>query len=227
VIDLHPIFFSTLFTLLAIRRLLTVYRAESALSIGFDSALFLSLSIFFFPPSVILLPLPWIVFIQVRPFSLKEWIVPTTAIIGAGVYLFSFYFLGGFQFSASEYFELASEFSAWSKEEGRIGRILMTVLTIALTALGLIDFISDIPKSTLRKRSTKFIFLWVFFLTTLLFLATAFLKIKQGEEWLTMVMPMSVFMGVYFSGKGKKPKIRVVLFYLWLLATIAYMLFSN
>jgi len=226
-IDLHPILFSSLFMLLALRRLLIVYRAESVLSIGFDSTLFLSLAIFFFPPSVFFLPLPWIVFLQVRPFSLKEWLVPITAIVAAGIYAFSFYFIGGYTFSASEYLLFSGNSIVLPEEEGRVGSLFMIALFIVPSSLGLIAFFTDSAKSTLRKKSTKNIFLWAFFLMVVEFIYVSFLDVRQPGTWLIFAVPVSVFMGVYFSRKGKRPVIKIILFYIWLIACVSFMVLAN
>jgi hypothetical protein len=226
-IDVHPILFSSLFMLFALRRLLTVYRAESALSIGFDSTLFLSLAIFFFPPAVFLLPLTWLVFLQVRPFNLREWLVPVTAIAAAVIYAFSFYFIGGYTFDASEYLIFSGNSFVLPEEGGRVGVLVIIGLFSVLSILGLVGFFSDIAKSTLRKKSTKYIFLWAFFLTVLEYLYVSFLDLQQFGTWLIFAVPASVFMAVYFSGKGRRPIIRIILFYLWLIACVSFMVFAN
>lgn len=226
-IDLHPILLSTLFGLLALRRILTVYRAESALSIGFDTALFLSLAIFFFPPAIFMLPLPWLAFVQLRPFNLKEWIVPLTAIAAVALYIFGFYFIGGHSFSPDEYFLLGSRIPVMSEEGRRLGIILIVSLFTILTGLGLIAFFNDIAKSTLRKKGTKYIFLWTFFLLIIQYLYITLLGETQSGSWLIFAVPVSVFLGVYFSGKGKRPMVRVIFFYAWLISCVSFMLFSN
>lgn len=226
-IDLHPILFSNLFTLLAIRRLLTVYRAESAVSIGFDAALFLSLSVFFFPPAVIMLPLPWLVFLQVRPFSLKEWLVPLTAIVAALIYAFSFYFIGGYTFSPDEFLLLSGSSIGLSLDQIGLAHFLVIAVFLILTIFGLVAFFKEIAKSTLRKKSTKYIFLWAFFLMLLQYVYVSFLDTERSGSWLILATPVSVFLGVYFSGKSKKPIIRVVLFYIWLAACVSFLLFAN
>jgi hypothetical protein len=226
-IDLHPALFASLFMLFALRRLLMVYRAESALSIGFDSTLFLSLAVFFFPPAVFILPLPWIVFLQVRPFSLKEWLVPITAILAAAIYAFSFYFIGGYNLDASEYLIFSGNSFVLPEQEGRTGALLIIVLFFVLSILGLVGFFTDIAKSTLRKKSTKYIFLWSFFLMVLEYIYVSLLDARQSGTWLIFAVPVSVFMAVYFSGKGKRPLIRIILFYIWLIACASFMVFAN
>lgn len=226
-IDLHPVLFSSLFLLLALQRLLTVYRADSALSIGFDATLFLSIAIFFFPPSVFLLPLPWLVFLQVRPFNLREWLVPFTAIALAAIYVFTFYFLGGYAFSAREFFSFDGSFISVSAINAKPGFYLMMLIFALLSILGLIGFFTDIAKSTLRKKSTKYIFLWTFFLTIIEFIYVSVLETSQIGSWLIFSIPVSVFLGVLFSRKFNRPHIQLIMFYVWLIAVIAFMVFGN
>jgi len=226
-IDLHPVLFSSLFILLALRRLLAVYRAESALSIGFDSTLFLSLAIFFFPPSACLLPLTWIVFLQVRPFNLKEWLVPFTAILAAAIYAFSFYFMSDYTFSAKEFLFFSGNSIALPEEKMRVGAVLLIALFLILSLLGMYGFFKDIAKSTLRKKSTKYIFLWALLLLMVEFIYVLLLDVPQMGSWLIFAAPVSVFMGVFFSRKVKRPTIQLVLFYIWLVACASFMAFAN
>jgi hypothetical protein len=226
-IDLHPILFANLFALLALRRLLTVYRANSALSIGFDSGLLLSVAILFFPPAVLLLPLPWLVFIQVRPFNLKEWFSPFTAIITIALYGFAFYFVGGYTLTLNEFLFLSTASPEFSEVQSGVAWILIISVFTILSALGLIGFFSDIAKSTLRKKSTKYIFLWITFLMILEYGYVSILNTDQSSPWLILATPVAVFMGSYFSRKAKRPQITLVLFYLWLTATAGFMIFAN
>ena len=226
-IDLHPVLFSSLFILLALRRLLAVYRAESALSIGFDSTLFLSFAIFFFPPSVFLLPLPWIVFLQVRPFNLKEWLVPFTAILAAGIYAFSFYFMSEYTFSAKEFLFFSGNSITLPEEKMRVGAVVLIALFLILSLLGMYGFFKDIAKSTLRKKSTKYIFLWALLLMVVEFIYVLLLDVPQIGSWLIFATPVSVFMGVFFSRKVKRPVVQLALFYIWLTACISFMVFAN
>jgi hypothetical protein len=226
-IDLHPVLLSGLFLLLALRRLLSVYRVESALSIGFDSALFLSIAIFFFPPSVILLPLPWMVFLQVRPFNLREWLVPFTAIGLSALYIFSFYFITEYNFSAGEYIVFSGGFFSFEEMKNQPFFFLLIAFHFILSIIGLVFFFSDIAKSTLRKKSTKYIFLWTFFLLVLEYFYVSLVEVRQEGSWLIFSIPVAIFMGVLFSRRGKRPVIRLILFYAWLIAVVAFMVFGN
>ncbi len=226
-IDLHPVLFSNLFLLLALRRLLLVYRATTVLSIGFDSATFLAISVLFFPPSVLVMPLVWVVFGQMRPFALKEWLVPFAAMIMVALYVFAYYYLADLSFFPFEYFAwdrkwFSSSLSSWS-----IVLIILVVIIAMLSFLGMGSFVAEIGKSTLRKKNTKYTFLWLVLLLVLQYLYVSLLQARDQGVWLILALPVSVFLGAFFSKVDRRRKLKVASFYIWLVTSVVFMIFSN
>jgi len=226
-IDFHPIFISSLLLLLALRRLLTLYRSTNALSVGFDSGLFLSLSILFFPPSMIMMPLIWIVFARLRPFNFKEWMSPFTGVITVAVYAFVFYYIGGYQLELNEFFQYGEILEEIPENNRRLGVISIAAITVLMVVLGLYFFMAELRKSTLRKKTTKTIFSWTSFLLLVQFFYTSLLKGDSGGLWLIMGIPVAVYGGVYFSAKRRRQNARVIFFYFWLLACAAFIILAN
>ncbi|MEM9051143.1 MAG: DUF6427 family protein [Bacteroidota bacterium] len=226
-IDIQPALFASLFILLALRRLLLVYRAENVLSIGFDSALFLSLGILFYPPAAILMLLPWLVFIQVRPFNLKEWVVPFTGIALVAIYVFSYYFLGEHSFVPYEFFDLGIDQFTLLNSETSWFYYLLLICLLLLTIIGLASFLKEVPKSNLRKKSTKYIFLWLTLLLGIGTLYSIFLEAGVSNNFVLLAIPFSVFSGALFSVKARRPMLPVIMFYSWFACSILYAIFSN
>lgn len=226
-IDVHPILLSTLFILLALRRLLALYRSERSLSIGFDSGFFLGVSILFFPPSVLVLPLIWIGFIRTRAFNLREWVVPITGLLAVGIYAFSYYFIGNYEFDPSEFFTPGKLLSEIPDGNKRLAIIWMAAVTILLMGLGLFFFFLEISKSTLRKKNTKYVFLWGSLLLLMEFFAVSFLAGDSKGLWLITAVPVAVYGGFYFSHKGRRKQARTIFFYFWLVACLGYIVLAN
>lgn len=226
-IDIQPPLFASLLILLALRRLLLVYRAGNVLSIGFDSALFLSLGVLFYPPAAILILLPWFVFVQVRPFNLKEWLVPITGIALVVFYVFIYYFLGEHSFMPYEFFDLGIERFTLMSTNGNWSYYLLVSCLLILAAIGVFSFLNRVSKSNLRKKTTKYIFLWLTFLLGLTTLYSSFLETICSSNLLLLALPFSVFSGALFAVKSRRPALPAIMFYSWFACSILYAIFSN
>jgi len=226
-IDIHPAHFASAFIMLAMRRLLLVYRAESVLSIGFDSALFLATGVMFYPVVAILILLPWLVFLQVRPFHLKEWIAPVLGVAIVTTYAWSYYAIKEFPFEPDEFFDVCLErISLFSSSINWSGYLLAFLVCLTIV-FGVISFFVEIPKSNLRKKSTKFTFVWLTVLLVISSFYAAFLKASFSGNTILLAIPCSVLAGAYYSSKKKKVIIQTVMFYALFSCSILYAVFSN
>lgn len=226
-IDVQPILLSSLFLLLALRRLLALYRSDHALSIGFDSGFFLGTSILCFPPSAVILPLIWIVFIRTRAFNLREWMVPLTGIVAVAIYTFSFYYVSGYNLELSEFFTMGEFLGELPDANKRLATIWISAITILLSGMGFLYFVREIGKSTLRKKNTKFVFLWSSFLLVPEFIYVSLLRGSSEGLWLILAIPVSVYGGFYLSRKGRRKQVRLIFFYTWLIACVGYIILAN
>src|SRR5690554_1786237 len=75
-IYLNPVLIGNVFVLLALRRILRMYRVQEITSMIYDAGFFLALGALFFPLLVFVFPLLWLSLIQLRTFNLREWTVP-------------------------------------------------------------------------------------------------------------------------------------------------------
>jgi hypothetical protein len=132
----------------------------------------------------------------------------------------------GYDFDPSEYLGFSSQHAPTGFSEASWMRIASTVFMGVLTLLGLFSLIRNIPQSTLRKKSTKFILLWLTLLILLAFVYTLFLPGDTLEAYPLLCIPAAVYLGFLFSKKEKK-KLRTGLFYAWLLVSIAFIVFAN
>lgn len=99
-LNLHPVLFANFFLIIAIGRILIVYRQENIFSNVFDTAFLIGIASLFYFPAIALFPFIWIALSILRPFAWREWVIPLTGLIVpyffVGVYFFWFDELGLF-----------------------------------------------------------------------------------------------------------------------------------
>ncbi len=90
--QLHPLVFANLFWVFGYRRLMNVYNQVQCKSEIFDASLFFVIGgLFTLPYGLVLFLFPWITLAIVRPFDLKEYVMPLFAIMLGVVYLWFYY----------------------------------------------------------------------------------------------------------------------------------------
>lgn len=89
--QLHPIIWTNLFWVFGFRRLMNVYNQVQCKSEIFDASIFFFIGgLFSFPYGFILFLFPWITLAIVRPFDIKEYLMPFFALL-LGVLYLTFY----------------------------------------------------------------------------------------------------------------------------------------
>lgn len=146
--QLHPIIWSNLFWVFGYRRLLNVYNQVQCKSEIFDASLFFLIAgLFNFPYGMVLFLFPWITLIIIRPFEIKENLMPVFALLLAGVYLI-FYFSFFDEFSPDL---LKMTYQDFEIEENWMNYGLYAILVILLYTAGF-KLISKSNKSSIRFR---------------------------------------------------------------------------
>ena len=218
---LNPVIVGNVFVLLALRRILRMYRVQEITSMIYDAGLFLSLGALFFPLLILAFPLLWFSLIQLRTFNLREWIVPfmgvsTPAIFAAVVFWWYDYTL--------DY----SEFTTFSDQPFREiftfhGALYypLLIISVFIFLAGLLTFLNDMTTSTVHKKNTKKVYVTTsIFLLGIYIYGIALSEIQAGML-AVLAPPLAVFAGVYFS-RSRRKKLRQALFYIWILLLIVY-----
>lgn len=92
--QIHPIVVCNFFWVFAYRRLLNIYNQVQCKSEIFDASIFIILGAFFsYPVSGILLLLPWLTLIIIRPFDFKEYMMPIFAMLILLLYWASYFYI--------------------------------------------------------------------------------------------------------------------------------------
>jgi len=89
-LTLHPVLFANFFLIIAIGRMLTIYRQENVFSQVFDTGFLIAIASLFYFPVILLFPFVWISLIILRPFLWREWVIPLMVVpyLFVGVYFF-------------------------------------------------------------------------------------------------------------------------------------------
>lgn len=224
-VSLNPIQFANLFTLLALRRLLTIYRVTSPTAMLFDAGLFLGIGILFFPLLVFALPILWLGLMQLRSFNLREWLVPVVGVLTVVFYAVVAFWWFEYRVEIDEYLVVDTRELGFSFSGRHLYTYPFLVVTVVLAIVGLLQFISDMNVSTVHRKNSKSVFLWYALLILLMAIYASGLATDR-TGFLGVFGPLvAVFGGIFFIGTKRLVILRSV-FYLWLLFVMLHMYFT-
>jgi hypothetical protein len=212
---LNPASIGLLFVLLALRRILKVYRVQNVTSKLFDAGFLIGLGILFFPPLLLILPLIWVSLGRLRSFNLREWLVPLGGIMVPAIYAASFYWWFGYQLDFSEYIDFEAFKTAKLLERNSPFDYVFGALSTIVAIGGALSFAADMSTSTVHKKNTKAVFLWTSFFLLLLYLYMAALSADSSYNILILALPIGVFAASLFMIQKRKTLLDLV-FYFWI-----------
>jgi hypothetical protein len=222
---LNPVSLASLFLLLALRRLLRVYRIQEVTGKVFDSGFFMALAILVFPPFICVAPLIWFSLLQLRTFNFREWMVPISSLLIPFMYLLAYYWYTGTNFTLNRFaLNLTHELPQFD--------VLMPTYfyglafsTLAISILGAYIFTADMRVSTVHKKNAKKVVIW----TVFVLMIAAFYCYKIGTPIITFVwllaIPAALACGDFFISTRRKT-IVVTIFYIWIVAAFFYPLLT-
>jgi hypothetical protein len=213
--QMHPIVISNLFWVLAYRRLLNIYNQVQCKSEIFDASIFILLGSFFCYPSVgLLLLLPWITLIIIRPFDFKEYMMPIFAVVLSIVYWFAYLYISADTFD-------------FFVPKGSYGHFLLQLNWTHYIAYGLIiilmylsgyKLIEKSRTSSVRFRKTTSVLISFLSLVILVMVLEKYM-FKNDSFVLFAAVPFSLLWSFFFFYNTKK-WIGNVIFYLLLLLIV-------
>ena len=221
-LTLHPVLFANLFLIIAVSRILKIYRQESIFSNVFDAGFLIGIASLFYFPAVLLFPFIWVAIIILRPFAWREWIIPLT---GLAV---PYFFVGVY------YFWLDGLAQFWHEcivvpIVDKSYHIVLNKSYYYLIGISLIIlFLSfrDISKgmNTNAVRAKKFlgVLVWLFIFSLLSVLAAPSYSINY---FALTAIPVSVFITGYFL--SAKSRLWPELIFLLLIGAVIYVQVKN
>ena len=219
-IGLYPSLCSSLFLMLALRRLVASYKKENALANVFDAGLFIGIASLIYPPVTIFILFLWIAILTIRSLIWREWVV---AIIGfilpiGFAFLYHFLFLNDSVYSFSKLIlSLGNYRKHWSFtwEEWLL---LFVFISIGIASFWL--FVNKMPDNVVKAQKVWALILWfVLFAFVSVFISAE----RDARSLVVLVLPVSFVFSNYFL--KSKSAIWSEFLFLCLLITISLSLF--
>lgn len=213
-LGMHPILFAMLFVLLALRRLLTIYRQTTVYSQVFDAGFFIGVAALFYFPAIYLLPFVWGTLSILRPFTWREYFIPLLGLIVPCIYgivwLFFTDSLGVLStLWTYEFFQYNGLFSAnkWI-EWTFIGLNIWFILS------SIIHFAGSMKVGSIRERNIKQVYMLLAAFLVGLF-ALSFFNTTEPYRLGLLSLPLAVLYAFYFYS-SRRQWLSSFLFYLWI-----------
>lgn len=223
----NPILIGNVFVLLALRRLLRMYRVQEITGMIYDAGVFLGIAALFYPPFILAFPLLWISLIQLRTFNIREWLIPITGLLTPVIYAAVFYWWFDINFDPAHYFQLVPlHFKTLITAHSFLFYLVLIFSTFVFLA-GMLLFIREMGVSTVHKKNTKKVFVTLTFILGIVWLVSVALNEDQTGLPGLLAIPVSVFGAVLFSRVRRRKKLMTTLFYIWLLLLVFYPLFTE
>ncbi len=221
--QIHPIVVSNLFWVLAYRRLLNIYNQVQCKSEIFDASLFILLGAFFcYPTSGILILLPWLTLIIIRPFDFKEYMIPLFGMLLLLLYWSSYFYISESSFEIlkiskrSSYTNFEVQFN-WSHY------VAYGMITVLMYLSGY-KLINKSNSSSVRFRKTTSVLLS--FLTLVIGIMSIDKYVLKNDAFiLYAAVPFSILWSFFFFYNEKK-WIGSLVFYILLVLLIINIYFK-
>lgn len=219
----NPVFLANVLLLLSLRRFLRIYRTANATSMLYDSGLFLALSAVVYPPMIWVAPFVWVAMYQLRSASLREALVPIVGMATPAVYLVAAYWWFDVAPDLTEFITWKSHFDIGPDADAGPMFLWFGAITLSIGAFGLSLFASGMGSSTVHRKNSKRVFLWLSFFLVALFVYTGFLQKSDAGITAVLCIPVSVFLAMAFAYDQRK-WVADLIFYSWLFLALLRML---
>lgn len=221
--QLNPFPFANLLVIIGLWRLLGVYRQTSPTYKLYDTGIFFGLALLVYPLYVIFLPVIWIGLFTLRPFSLREWLLPLSGLLTPLSYAAVAYWWFGYEVELQEYFRVDWSFSPHFRNLAKSG--LLVALSAGLCAVGAGRFVLDMGVSTVHRKNSKAVWMWFTLCTIVIYFYGLSLAAYESRMHLVLVPLSSVFVGAFLTGKGRS--IVLTAFFYILLALVLWQIWQN
>lgn len=222
----NPVSIGILFFLLALRRLLGIYRLQEVTGNLFDVGFFLAVAGLLFPPMILTFPLIWMSLLQLRTFNFREWLVPLSGLLVPMIYAGLVYFFNAYILDGSEFLTV-EDAKVNALVPGQGGWLMaFLIFTFVLAVIGSYIFITDMRVSTVHKKNAKKVMIWstLFVVITLIY---GLLLTEISHHLILLIsVPVSIALGDFFLSNNRKVVV-LALFYIWVITSFCYPLFTS
>ena len=211
--QLNPVIPAAIFILLALERMLGTYRVDKLSLNPFEAAFMVAIASLFYAPSVFFLLMIWIAVGILRPGYWREWIYTILGFLMPYLFLYSYYYLSGINFSNQSKMLLDFMYLHYSPGiPSNSYRMFLVFLTILMIISGL-AMVRYYPAKKILARRTFMLFFWWFLTVTGVF----FLLPSVSTEILILAaVPIAFVLAHFFMYVKSRRWIQELLFDLFL-----------
>ena len=211
--QLNPVIPAAIFILLALERMLGTYRVDKLSLNPFEAAFMVAIASLFYAPSVFFLLMIWIAVGILRPGYWREWIYTILGFLMPYLFLYSYYYLSGINFSNQSKMLLDFMYLHYSPGiPSNSYRMFLVFLTILMIISGL-AMVRYYPAKKILARRTFMLFFWWFLTVTGVF----FLLPSVSTEILILAaVPIAYVLAHFFMYVKSRRWIQELLFDLFL-----------
>ncbi len=185
--SLHPALIASLFVLLALRRLIGLYRTGRSAQISFDSALLISAGSLFYVNAIWYALLLFIAMAVFRTFRARELIYAVAGLVTPYLLLSGIYFVGGDDISrGAMLFTDALISEQWAYQWSRINIVAGLFIAAALV-VSILHLLSVLNTKKVRSRKVFILLLWLIIITPAIYMT-----VPSASEELVFFFAMGV-----------------------------------
>lgn len=219
---LHPLLFANFFMLLAINKLVSSYRKNTAFSQAFDAGLLFSVATLFYLPSFVFLPLLGIGLFIFRPFNWREWLISFLGVLVPFTFVLTYYFW----YDSLDYLLFDKIFYTLFKDQPKLeypsSFYFMLGLGWFIVALSIGKLFSRLTGVSQKTKKGILFFIWFFVLG----IVSVIIAPEISTKYLSfLAISTAVFCSNYFL-RIKKQWWGESLFILWLVTIFINHLYS-
>lgn len=224
---LNPVFIANVLLMLSLRRLLRISRVSNATGMLFDSGIFIALAVLVYPLIAFAIPFLWIGMTILRSVSFREWLLPALGIATVAFYAVAAYWWFEIEPALDEFYDLQHQFTFGGNGKGleRSSQLWFLGVSVLPFLLGLGRFIRGMGISTVHRKNTKRVFLWLSFFLFAVMLYAGFLVLNDHISIGLIGMPLAVFSSLYFSTDRRRWLVDLM-FFVWIIFSIVSLIYS-
>ena len=194
-LSLHPVLFANLFLIIALSRVLNIYRQENIFSQVFDAGFFIGIASLFYFPAIVFFPFVFVSLIVLRPFTWREWVIPGLGLLSPYFFVFVYYYW----FDKLDLFWDESIIAPIVNKSFSVtldsSFYLLIIISFGIMLLALIRLFEGLRINTVRAKKLLFILVWFTVFSVISVLLAPSLSVKYFS---ILAIPLSIYSGSYF-----------------------------
>lgn len=214
----HPFIFSGILLTLGLMYLLKLYGQSESYSIVFNIATLVSLSSFFYFPSVVFIFFIWACFIVYRLFAWREWFISIIGLVLPYLFLGTYYYwTDRLQLKINEYLN-AFRIVNFHDFKPTLIVYIFIIFTGILLLFSFFRLIGLISEKAIRVRKLLSIMIWLFLISYM----SMVISPNYGIMGFVMLLaPASVIISLYVSNIRKPMRTEIILVVIVVVVTIS------